>query len=332
MNEYEDLLDAEGQIRRERVEDLLIEVISGKRLFAAGDTIFGTRQPRAAEVDRARVLYARRLHHAKTKGLMTRDDLEKLAIHTGQFDIAERRERETLKGHVDRLQRARDMTTSPAQKLELDAELIRIRKRLLELELKDEEVFQRSAESFAEAARTNYMVFSCTLGGELLEDPVWSTWDEFQDSTDPTFLREARQSLVKLVNGLPTKVIRALARTGDWRVRWKSVRESGSPPFEGPASGWDANKLRLIYWSDFYDSVYQHPECPAEDVIANDEYLQEWLNGQIQKRNQEKQRADRGKAPMMYTTGPNGAKKPMTYVGGKTYNVRTPVKIRTTPR
>lgn len=31
-----------------------------------------------------------------------------------------------------------------------------------------------------------------------------------------------------------------------------------------------------MWWSDFYDRVYQHPDCPDESVIQDDEALDHW--------------------------------------------------------
>ena len=36
--------------------------------------------------------------------------------------------------------------------------------------------------------------------------------------------------------------------------------------------------MRLVYWSSFYDDIYNHPERPDEDTIKNDKLLDAWVD------------------------------------------------------
>ena len=73
--------------------------------------------------------------------------------------------------------------------------------------------------------------------------------------------------------GLPTVLVRALARSHEWRARWQAITQSGAAPFEGTSANWDRNKLNLIYWSKFYDNILSHPEAPDESVVNDDDAL-----------------------------------------------------------
>ena len=75
--------------------------------------------------------------------------------------------------------------------------------------------------------------------------------------------------------------------------------------FPGASSDWDANKRNLVWWSDFYDAVMRHPECPSEDVIRDDEALQNWINGLASK--------GRGKAPASSAA----PRQPRSFLDGK---------------
>ncbi|MCL2641863.1 MAG: hypothetical protein FWD53_13515, partial [Phycisphaerales bacterium] len=79
--------------------------------------------------------------------------------------------------------------------------------------------------------------------------------------------------------GLSVAIIRGIARSHEWKTRWRAAKETGTPVFPGSLGDWDANKRNLVWWSDFYDAVMRHPECPPDDVISNDELLQNWING-----------------------------------------------------
>ena len=329
----DDLLDKDGQVRPERVDDLLIEVVSSKRLFTFENELYATRSPIADEQDKARVFYRRALHKAAQMGLPGRQELRTRMIDLGVLDADDIAERAAFEKTLENLTRAREHTTDPRQKVALDAELMDYRTRLMVIEYNEEEVLKHSAEGRAEDSRIDFLTSCCTVGGEFLDELIWKEWSEYQNSINYGLLVESRESFVRTLAGLSIKIIRALARTPAWRARWKTSQHAGVSPFGGTAADWDRNKVNLIYWSDFYDSVYQHPEHPADDVIANDELLQEWLNTQLAKKTGAAPETPAGVRPLTYRVGgQNGPRKQMTFLGQDKMEVRPPYRIRTTPR
>jgi hypothetical protein len=69
----------------------------------------------------------------------------------------------------------------------------------------------------------------------------------------------------------------------EWRARWKASTKTGSPLFEGPVMDWTINQVALVFWSNFYDSIYEHPERPVQKVIDNDDLLDKWVEDQSKK-------------------------------------------------
>ena len=68
---------------------------------------------------------------------------------------------------------------------------------------------------------------------------------------------------------------RLMARTDPWRQYW-GAKEIGQI-FSKPISQLTEEQLTLISWSRLYDSVYQHPKCPSDDVIEDDDCLDGFL-------------------------------------------------------
>jgi hypothetical protein len=56
--------------------------------------------------------------------------------------------------------------------------------------------------------------------------------------------------------------------------------------FPGPVSEWTDDQRSLVSFSQMYDSIYEHPECPSEAVIDDDDTLDGWMI--FQKRKVEK--------------------------------------------
>jgi hypothetical protein len=321
---FEDILDRKGQVRRERVEDLLLEVSTGKHVFVATrepHDLFVSRCPTASEQAEAQAVYVRAAHDYRRRGLRSRADLETFAIQTGQLDPAERAEKDNLTVMLAKLTKTREQSQDPNQKLQLDTQVFDVHGRIAEIDAVEHQVLRHSAESRAEEVRVNYYVARCTLGGEMFDTPVWRDWHEFLDSTDRWMIHDARKAYLRVSQGLPIRIIRAISRTPEWRARWRSVKESNSALFDGSAVSWDRNKLNIIYWSDFYDTVYQHPECPPEEVVANDDLLQQWLSQQVANR----KRPAAGHTPAGPT--PTRGGKPMVKIGESHRSIKTPYRM-----
>lgn len=323
MDDYADIIDRKGQVRRERVEDLLLEISTGKHVFIASSDphdLFVSRCPTAKEQAEAQAVFVRAVHDCRRRGLRSRSDLEAFAIEKDQLDSEERVERDNLVLMLAKLTKAREQSQDPEQKLQLDAQVFEIHGRLGEIELTEHQVLRHSAESRADDVRVDYYVSRCTLGGEMLDEPVWDSWQNFLACSDKGMVGDARKAYLRVSRGLPINIIRAIARTPEWRARWRSVRESNGTLFEGSAVSWDRNKLNIIYWSDFYDTVYQHPECPPEEVVANDELLQQWLSQQVANRKKPAGHAS-------HRPTPTRGGKPMVKIGETHKSIKTPYRM-----
>jgi hypothetical protein len=310
---------------------LLIEIISGKSIFESGNELYASRPPVMAELDAARLVYRRKVHEATKSGLPSRAEMEKMAIARGIVDAQERAEIASLESYMQRLNASREGSTDEKYRIELAAQMEETYQRLAELRASDESLFAHTAESKAEFWRISFLTSRCTLSGELLDIPLWATWEDFRACENPVLVRDARRAFVRVFNGLPITIIRAVARTTEWRARWKASRESGTQLFDGSSADWDANKRNLVWWSDFYDAIYRHPDCPPDETIRDDKSLQDWVNKQIaksKKASRESKRPDAPATPPRTFRLGDGRRVPAVKVGEESIKVNTPIKIR----
>jgi hypothetical protein len=80
---------------------------------------------------------------------------------------------------------------------------------------------------------------------------------------------------------------RELARTEPWRSVWNGRKASPSV-FGVPATRLSDEQRMLVSITLLYDSVYEHPECPNDDVLEDDDLLDGWLIIQRRKRGKNK--------------------------------------------
>lgn len=80
---------------------------------------------------------------------------------------------------------------------------------------------------------------------------------------------------------------RKIARTSPWRQMWNSSKKRGDV-FGKPSVYLDQNQLALISYSQMYDSVFENPEAPKEEVIEDDDCLDGWFISQRRKYEKDK--------------------------------------------
>lgn len=78
--------------------------------------------------------------------------------------------------------------------------------------------------------------------------------------------------------------MRELARTDPWRSLWNCGKTG--EVFGVCAADYTDEQRALVNWTMLYDNVYGHPECPSDDVVADDDLLDGWMI--LQRREREK--------------------------------------------
>lgn len=87
-------------------------------------------------------------------------------------------------------------------------------------------------------------------------------------------------------NTIDIPVFKTIARNEVWRNYWSANKENifGKPTIE-----WTDEQKTLVVLTKMYDSVNEHPECPPDSVIEDDDMLDGWMI--LQKRENEKQKS-----------------------------------------
>jgi hypothetical protein len=80
-------------------------------------------------------------------------------------------------------------------------------------------------------------------------------------------------------------MLRELARTEPWRNYWGSNKQD---IFGGPAIDLTDEQRSLILYSKMYDGAYEHPECPEDNVIEDDDLFDGWMIFEKRKREKAK--------------------------------------------
>lgn len=128
---------------------------------------------------------------------------------------------------------------------------------------------------YAEMVRRQFLMFS-TLYYYESGEKVFESWETVEMGLLERALGRAVEQIV------PSDSLREVARTEPWRSYWSSSQKE---PFRGISAGMLSDEQRaVVLYTQMYDSVSQHPECPPDDVIDDDDMFDGWLIKERRKR------------------------------------------------
>ncbi len=95
-------------------------------------------------------------------------------------------------------------------------------------------------------------------------------------------------------NTIDIPIFRTIARNEIWRSSWSANKEN---IFSKQTVDWTDEQKTLVIMSKMYDSAYEHPECPPDSVIEDDDMFDGWMI--IQRRESEKNKAKQRNEKML---------------------------------
>lgn len=117
---------------------------------------------------------------------------------------------------------------------------------------------------------------------------IYSLYDEYNnrvfgslEHTDYQLLQQL--SSMVAANTIDLNTFRYLARSEIWKNYWSANNEY---LFDKPTINWTDEQKTLVVLTKMYDSAYQHPECPSESIINDDDMFDGWMI--VQRRENEK--------------------------------------------
>lgn len=288
-------------------EELLAEVIIGKKLFVFKDAVLAVRYPLSSDTDRARIMYIKKTMELRSRGVLSIDEMKKVLLKRGILDQNFYYSKDFIYSRIEVLQKNKALTNDNSQLARMEKQIDDNYRQLMSMENKEARLMMNTVEYLAEDYKTNYLVSRCLLYGNELDTPYWKSYDEYCRDANSEIMTVAKSNFSELQSGIPLKKIRAIARNQEWRKRWSVSKKTGSSVFEGSSSSWDKNKTNLCYWSDFYDNIFEYKNPPSDDIMNNDEELFNWIR-MVNKTNN--------------SSAPTGG-------SGETKSVNTPYAVRT---
>jgi len=280
-------------ITHEEVEKYLCKIFTGSDLlyikYGDEDIHIEFKQPSNDVRLKANIMYNKAYDEAIFEGMLSTEDLEKLIKERNIFTQEEEdqlsRLESKLKGQEILLSKTivvkvrQDRLKKIVSDLKSEINILRAKK-ISKLMM--------SADAKAEEERTLYLCWACTYNDDTCK-LYWETYRDLLKENNLVFKDEVLSKFLRFYRGIDTKLIRYIARSNLWRIRYITSQKTSDPLFGVPTSQYTNDMLNLAYWSNYYQNIYEMlPEDrPPDLIIDDDDALDAYMQSYYDERNRE---------------------------------------------
>jgi hypothetical protein len=183
-----------------------------------------------------------------------------------------------LLGKTTRIRAKIDRLKNIVKRLETD---------ISELLYKKSSKLLMSAETKAEEEKASYICCKCSYfdNGEM----IWPHYEDMKKETNIILRDEVLTSFLIFYRGLDTGIIRELARSSVWRIRYITSMKVSEDLFGIPTSEYTIDQINLAYFSNFYQGIFEMmPEDrPSDLIIEDDDSLDVFMESYYKDKNNE---------------------------------------------
>lgn len=259
------------------VEKHIYRILSGKLLFSCGGKNYTLFFPKPSLKYKANLIYESIINDEKYNEWIRSENLDKYMRYLGVWDNQlaifmknSEKEIENLKVSLFN-NRLNSKLTDRTR-----GQLNNLRLRVNELAALKHSYYKQTLEGYADSIKQEYIIINTVYHkGKKVFDRFKSRSNALHIFNN--ILEEIDQQ------SLSDSDYRKMAKSDLWRSFWNVGKQK---IFKSPVSEWTSEQLSLVSYTMMYDSVYEHPEKPPENVINDDDMLDGWMI--TQRRNMEK--------------------------------------------
>lgn len=277
-------------ITHEQLERYLVEIFTGRKLVyinnGSKDICIELRHSDNMVRLRANIIYDESYSKARSEGLYTTKDLEKLIKERGIFTEEDEKKIEKLESQLEGQEVLLAKTVVVKAKQDRLKEITaRLRSEIYALRSKKTTTLMMSVEAKAEEERSFFLCWASSYDHDA-DKLYWSTYDDLLKETNLLFKDGVLLGFLKFSRGISTEIIRFIARSNLWRIRYLTSIKTSESLFGTSTSEYTNDMLNLAYWSNFYQNIYDMlaEDRPSDLVIEDNEALDAYMKSYYDER------------------------------------------------
>lgn len=282
----------------EELDTTITQVLSGSKISqvtAEDGTVVPIlfKNPASKDLLLANHVYNVYLKKSKEAGLLSSEEMKQDLIKRGLYSNEDDTQLEEIKKQIE-LARKKKIKFSGQKKFieQLDKTVSDLATKYNTIAYKLAIHDDRTCENRAAEEKLVYLTFVCSFD-PYTDAPIWPTWEVFNEEADVSFRNGTIREFSRFYSGLPTKIVRYIARNPLWRLRYIASTKTGGNLYSVPIADYSLDQLNLIYWSNYYLSLYEMmpDDIPPDDIVDDDDALDAYMS--LIREEREKELAER---------------------------------------
>lgn len=295
----------------EEVERHITEICTGEKLVyvknSAGIEVpLILKHPSTKDKMYSEYVHKQALADAEKQGLPSTAEIETIIKQRGIFTDADEEEISSIERKIKGQEAVLAKTTRvPARRDRLVQVINEYKQQISAIRSKRDRALEITKERKAAEEKLLYLTWRGTYKA-YDDERYWETLKEFEEETDIFFRMSVFVEYVVFSQGTKTEILRYIARNNMWRVRYSTSVKTSEKLLDRPIAEWTQDQLMLLYWSHFYQSIYDmlSSDKPSDDIIEDDSALDAFVTSWSEERNRE---AAAAKAKKQIKSGNNSA-------------------------
>lgn len=291
------------QYEREFLEVYFHNILNGFSPFVLDGELFLAKHLTSKEIFEANSFITLRASQLKMDGLATDYEILKKSSERGIWDQNNEQKVVSLQKQIKIKTDTIQKLAFPSQAKPIEAEIKQIKEQIQDIKEERQKLLFHSLECKILMEKRDYLIYLGVYTPERVK--YWNSYDIYLENEVET-VDKMGDTYYKTINELSSNIIRAVARETDARFRLKAFL---MPELTSVAM----SMIELKQWCDFYNSIYELPDRPNEDIISDDIKLDGWiLSRRLKNESQNSVKSDGGTS----FTGMVAEASDMEFLGG----------------
>jgi hypothetical protein len=250
------------------INAIIDRIISKKIYFSYKDKIYYYKFPDIDIKLESNLIYEETFEQLKFEDIILEEDVDNTLQ---EYEIVDY----SLKKHLERLNKKLDdlkveLFSSfyiDSKKKKIKNSIKNLRKNIQEAENQSRYLDRLTIESICANIQNEFLL----LNGIYTKDHSLVFNSDVLGNVDQNLFNNLGQEIAKkFLKGYEYRIV---ARSLSWKSLWGIKNHH---IFEGSVSEWSDEQKTIVSISQMYDSIYQHPECPEDDIIQDDDAIDGW--------------------------------------------------------
>jgi len=277
------------ELTHEDIEKHIEQICSRTKLIDIGSGTFLLKQPTTIISIKSRRVHDVEYKKAIDDGLLSHTEMKTLIEGRNLISTDEKNKLSSLKSKLEAQKILLGKTTFvKANQDRIKKVMIELEYQIREIEYKEKSKFNMTAETRAEESKILYLCWSCVY--DFYTDKLyWESYEDFEHEDKLVLRQRLVSEFISFYSGILTKIVREIARSNLWRIRYVTSLKTSDPLFGIPTAEYSNDMLNLAYWSHYYQNLYEMmPEDqPPQDIIEDDVALDAYMEAYYKERHNE---------------------------------------------